>query len=146
MQIHTSRFGPVSYEADDVMEFPEGLLGLPGCHRWILLADSEDSALGWLQSVEREDAALAIVSPRRFVPDYQLRVARSDLAPLGTADVASAQVVAILGHNGRTLTLNLKAPLVLNLADRLGCQVVHRGDMPFQHELESPSTPLRKTA
>ena len=93
MRINTSRFGRIEVDAADILRFPSGLPGLEDCREWALLADSENDALGWLQSVSRGDVALAVVSPRRFVPDYQVRIPRSELSPLALNDMQQAQVV-----------------------------------------------------
>jgi flagellar assembly factor FliW len=86
------------------------------------------------------------VSPRSFVPDFQLRVARSELMPLALDDVQQAQVLAIVGKNERGITLNLRAPLVINEERRIGRQVITNNDAPIQYELASDSTPMRKVA
>jgi flagellar assembly factor FliW len=122
------------------------LLGLENCRHWVLLADAYNEALGWLQSTSRPDIALAVVSPRRFVPYYQLRVARSELTPLALRDIKQAEVLAIVGRHEQSMTLNLKAPLVINLEQRLGRQVVSSGDQPVQYLLEVERVPLRKSA
>ncbi len=75
MNVTTSRFGRIAVEPCDVIQFPAGMLGLEDCRRWMLLADTQNDALAWMQCVERPAVALAVVSPRRFVPDYQLRIA-----------------------------------------------------------------------
>jgi flagellar assembly factor FliW len=146
MKIDTSRFGIVDIEPDDLLHFASGLLGLEECRHWVLLADAENEALGWLQSTSRPDVAFAVVSPRRFVPDYQMRVSKGELAPLDLPDVRTAQVLTIVGKNQEGVTLNLKAPLVINLERRLGRQVITNGDQPLQYPLHRPSVPLRKTA
>ncbi len=146
MQIRTTRFGALHIEAEDIISFPTGLLGLEDCRHWVLLADAQNNALGWLQSASRPEVALAVVSPRRFVPHYQFRVFRSELAPLDLADVRDAQVLTIVGKNEQSITLNLKAPVVINLERRLGRQVVANGDQPVQHELTSQPAPLKKSA
>jgi flagellar assembly factor FliW len=146
MHIRTTRFGPLEIEADDVIHFPAGLLGLEDCRPWVLLADAQNDALGWLQSTTRPEMALAVVSPRRFVPDYQFRVFRSELNSLELGDVKSAQVLVIVGKNEHTITLNLKAPVVINLERRLGRQVVANGDHSVQFELTTTPAPLKKSA
>ncbi|HVA44952.1 MAG TPA: flagellar assembly protein FliW [Pirellulales bacterium] len=146
MQIRTTRFGSLELEPGDTIQFPGGLLGLEDCRQWVLLADAQNGALGWLQSTTRPDVALAVVSPRRFVPHYQFRVYRSELAPLELAGVKDAQVLTIVGKNERSITLNLKAPIVINLERRLGRQVVANGDLPLQHELNSVPATLKKSA
>ena len=145
MLLYTTRFGTLRIEGEDVIRFPEGLLGLRDCHNWVLLADAENDTLGWLQSTSRPDIAMAVVSPRCFVPTYQLRLAKSELAPLNLGEVSQSQVLVIVGKNDRALTLNSKPPLVINLQERTGRQVIASGDLPIQYELQL-STGLKKTA
>src|SRR5688572_10089952 len=124
MQIQTTRFGFLEVEPDAVLSFPAGILGLEDCRQWVLLADAHNEALAWLQSVTRPDIALAVVSPRRYVPGYQVRVSCAELASLELKDLRQAEVLVIVSRNEYELTLNLKAPLVINLAQRLGRQVI----------------------
>jgi flagellar assembly factor FliW len=144
MEITTTRFGALTMDDSEVLTFVDGLIGMEECRRWVLLADARNSALGWLQCLDRPEVALAVVSPRRFVPDYQVRVARRDIQPLGLADANDAQVLTIISHAGGSLALNLKAPLVINLAERLGRQIVARDDHAVQHRLSGAA--LRKSA
>jgi flagellar assembly factor FliW len=144
MKIHTTRFGTLAIEEDDVLTFAEGLIGMEECRGWVLLADAQNSALGWLQSMDRPEVALAVVSPRRFVPAYQVRVARRDIEPLGLGDPNDAQVLAIISYASGSLALNLKAPLVIHLAERRGRQIVARDDHAVQHRLAG--TALRMSA
>lgn len=138
MDFLTSRFGSVSIEPEDILTFSDGLIGMEDCRRWVLLADAGNTALGWLQCLDRAEVALAVVSPRRFIPDYQARVARRDMLPLGLAEPQNAQVLVIVSHHDGELTLNLKAPLVIHLADRLGRQIVARDDHAVRHHLTRP--------
>jgi len=146
MHITTTRFGRIDIDAGDVIRFPSGLPGLEDCREWALLADSSNEALGWLQCLSRAEVALAVVSPRRFVPDYQVRIPRSELTPLALSDIRQAQVVAVVGTTGTSLTLNLKAPIVINVEGRTGRQVVASGDLPLHYELTLNRQPLRKSA
>ena len=146
MRINTSRFGRIDVDAGEIIQFPSGLPGLEDCREWALLADSTNDALGWLQCTTRGDMALAVVSPRRFVPDYQVRIPRSELTPLAISDISQAQVVVVVGKTDTTLTLNLKAPIVINLEARTGRQVVASGELPLQYELTINRQPLRKSA
>lgn len=146
MQLRTSRFGALRIEPEDILSFPAGLLGLETCHEWVLLADAQNESLGWLQSSSRPEIALAVVSPRRFVPDYQFRVFRSELSPLELSRLEDAQVLVIVGRNEQSITLNLRAPVVINLDRRLGRQVVTNNDHPTQYELASDPVPLKKSA
>ena len=146
MRISTTRFGRIDVETDDVLHFPSGMPGLEGCREWALLADATNDALGWLQSTNRSDIAIAVVSPRRFVPDYQIRIPRSELTPLRLSDIGQAQVLVVVAQGSRSLTLNLKAPIVINLEARTGRQVVASGELSMQHELTIHQPTLKKSA
>jgi flagellar assembly factor FliW len=135
LEIRTTRFGSVQIEADDVICFPNGMLGLDGCRDWVLLADAQNDALGWLQSTTRPEVALAVVSPRRFVPDYQVRTPRAQIASLSLDPLQNVHVLAIVSKNELSITLNLKAPLIINLERRVGRQVINSGEQPVQYEL-----------
>ncbi len=145
MQINTTRFGRLDVDPKDRLQFPLGVLGLEDCREWILLADAENDALGWLQAINRREVALAVASPRRFVVDYQVRALRSEVQILELSDPRQAQVLVIVGKNQRGVTLNLKAPLVINLERRLGRQVISNSDYPIQFELTTARR-LLKTA
>lgn len=146
MDILTTRFGRLSVQPQDELLFEQGLVGLEDCRRWVVLTDSDNPVLGWLQSLEQGHIALGVVSPRRFVPDYQLRVNRDDLESLQLTTTHDAEVVVIASRQESGLTLNLQAPLVINVATRRGCQVVSRDALPVQHPLTSLPTSLRRTA
>lgn len=135
MNISTTRFGSLTIEEVDVITFVDGLIGMEDCRRWVLLADAQNSALGWLQSLDRPEVALGVVSPRRFVPNYQVRVARREIQPLGLQNANEAQILTIVSNSGGRLSLNLKAPLVIHLSERLGRQIVARDDHAVQHRL-----------
>jgi flagellar assembly factor FliW len=55
-----------------------------------------------------------------------------------------AQVLVIVSKVGGALSVNLKAPLVIHLAARVGRQIVARDDHSVQHRLQA--TARRKTA
>jgi flagellar assembly factor FliW len=130
MQIETSRFGAVQIEADDILLFPHGLIGFEDCRHWVLLSDAENESLGWLQSVAKADVALPVLSPRRFVPGYQVRIARSQLLPLELAQFDQAFLLTVVSQEDNELTVNLKAPLIVNLDRRLGRQVITSDEQP----------------
>ena len=98
-----------------------------------------------MQSLDRADVALAVVSPRRFVADYQVRVRAVDLEPLKLSAPEAAQVLVVVSKSGGSLAVNLKAPVVINLEQRTGRQIIAKDDHEVQH-LVKATLPLRRTA
>ena len=146
MKIHTSRFAAIEIEPDDILFFRNGLLGFEDCRHWVLLADTDNAAVAWLQSMQHADIALPVVSPRRFVTDYQVRLEPADVEALQLTSVEQAYVSSVVSRDDTSLTMNLRAPLVINLDRRIGCQVVTADAQPMQYELAALPINLRKSA
>jgi flagellar assembly factor FliW len=146
MQINTSRFGSVEIEADDILLFSGGIFGFEECRHWVLLADADNDAVAWLQSIARAEVAVPVISPRRFLPGYQVRVGRSQLEALELSAPDLAYVLVVVARDEDRLTANLKAPLIVNLDRRLGRQIVASDDQPIAHQLGAISRSLRKSA
>lgn len=145
MIVNTTRFGQLAVQDSAILTFQQGLIGMEACRQWVLLADANNDSLAWLQSADRAEVALAVVSPRRFVADYQVRVSRRDLAPLGEVEATSLQVLVILNRSAEGLTLNLKAPLVVNLDSKQGRQIVAKNDHEVRYVLGA-TIPMRRSA
>jgi len=146
MQISTTRFGILCVDVDDLLHFPHGVAGFEDCRHWVLLADPHNNAVGWLQSADHPATALAVVSPRRFVDDYRIRVAAGQLACLALADHDRLYALSVISKHDGSCVMNLRAPILVNLDRRLGCQVITGDDQPLQMELAKPTAPLRKSA
>jgi flagellar assembly factor FliW len=147
MQISTTHFGPIEIEVEDILLFPRGIIAFEDCQHWVLLADEENRSLAWLQSISRAEVAVPVISPRRFAPQYSVHLSRGQLVPLEFSQFDQAYVLGIISQSDGDLTVNLKAPLIINLDRRLGRQVITSDDQPVALTLGStPTTLLRKSA
>jgi flagellar assembly factor FliW len=146
MQIRTTRFGELEIDPLDVLLFPSGLIGFENSRHFVLLADERQPVVTWLQSVSEPELAFLAVSPRRFVRDYRLRVAQSDLAPLLQEHEDETFVLVLAAKHEKGWTLNLKAPLVINPIRRMGKQLVTIDEQSVQYAAPSIIGSLRKTA
>ena len=50
MEIETSLFGKIQVSDEEIIDFPEGLIGLPDLTRFVLIEDEEKKPFQWLQS------------------------------------------------------------------------------------------------
>lgn len=146
MIIRTTRFGSVEFHPEDILLFPQGLIGFESFRHWILTADADNESIAWLQNIAKPDIALAVVSPRRFVPEYNVHVLGQQLESLQLTTVSAAYVLVVLSRNEHSLTINLRAPLLINLDKRLGKQLLTTDEQPIQHVVADVSLTLRKTA
>lgn len=124
MVIQTSRFGGIEVDDQRFLNFPKGLLGFPNDHEYALIQTGENSAFYWMQAVHRPELAFVVCDPRMFIPDYRVAIKADDLAHIGLADTSGSQVFVIVNKMDDMLTANLQGPLVINVATRVGKQLV----------------------
>lgn len=127
MELSTTRFGTIEVEEEDILTFPEGLIGLPLLKRFVLIQHGEGSPFRWLQSVEEPGFALLLADPWWFVGDYQVSLSDQDVASLGLEEQTPKWVyvtITIPPGKPHAMTANLLAPLVINGLTRQGRQVI----------------------
>jgi flagellar assembly factor FliW len=85
VDIQTSRFGRVQCLSDDLIHFPEGILGFANLRNFVLLDDPSDEIFAWLQSCEVPQIAFPVLEPELFAANYQLNLTKHDLESLDMA-------------------------------------------------------------
>lgn len=119
MILSGTRFGEVQYNQSDIFYFKEGLLGFSQCQHFLLHPHSETSVFKWLQNIEEPSLAWPIVNPCIYVPDYQI-----------DSSIDKDKYTEVFGivniPTGRPLegTINLIAPIIIDLKKLLGKQVI----------------------
>jgi flagellar assembly factor FliW len=124
MIIQTSRFGGIEVDDQRFLNFPKGLLGFPDDRDYALIQTGEDSAFYWMQAVHRPELAFVVCDPRLFVPDYRIVIKTDDLTQIGLTEANGSQVFVIVNKTDDLLTGNFQGPLVINIATRVGKQLV----------------------
>ena len=152
MRIDSTRFGPIEIREDAVLEFPEGLIGLPGT-RWALIAQNETSTFYWLHSVDDPSLALPVTMPWLFFNDYEVEVSTEDAAELGLDAPEQADIFCVVRASDKLeeFTINLCGPIVVHAARRVGRQIINESHgyavrQPLFSEVDLASVPPAKPA
>lgn len=126
MQVMTERFGELQVSEQDIISFPQGLLGFPKLTQFCLVDPGDGVLILWLQSLQDSRIAFPVLEPKLLLPNYVAKLSAAELRELGMTALAGAAVFSILtiGADITQMTANFKAPLVLNLKNRIGRQVV----------------------
>lgn len=127
MKIDTTRFGEIEVEKDKLIEFPSGILGFPEQKRYVLLENNNDLPFGWLQAVDDKDMAFVVMDPLPIKPEYRSSIMEKEISDIDIRDESDLCVLVILtipSRDSEAITANLQGPLVVNLANRKGKQVV----------------------
>ncbi len=138
MVVQTRLFGNLEVREEEVYVFPAGLYGLRGLHRFVFVAPDPDGPMRYMQSLDDGDISFVVLEPARAIPEYRPEIPEEERASLGLDGETPGilLVIAVLPEDVREMTVNLRAPLVLNPAARLGKQVILPDDRyPIRHRL-----------
>jgi flagellar assembly factor FliW len=121
------RFGTVEIAAEDVIEFPFGLIGLGGL-QYALIDRNPGSGFLWLHAVDNPALALPVVSPSQFFSAFSLEIAAEDRERTGIDDATGAELYVTVRAtpNPMDITANLRAPLLIK--DGRGYQVINTNE------------------
>lgn len=124
MRVETLRFGTLEVEKEDLIRFPEGLVGLSRLRQFVLFRDPRSADLYWLQSTDQAELAWALVHASKLGSAFCLDWNEVDLKVLDLADLCDAEVFLVLNRVKGDVTCNLKGPIIVNASRMVGKQVV----------------------
>jgi len=128
--METRNFGSLTVRDDQIIMFTPGLLGFSQYHRYVLIEHIQESPFMWLQCVDNPNLAFVVIDPAFIVPNYnpaQLPEVMKDLAADSPQDLKTLVILTIPPGKPEEMTANLMGPLVINLKNRRGKQIVLEG-------------------
>ncbi len=137
------RVGRIEVAASDVLEL-EPLPGFPRNRRFVLMEHDEGSGMAWLVSLDDPDVAFVVATPWDYFSQYDPPVEREHLAALSIERRDEVEVLCLVSLSGKTIFLNLAAPLLINAVTRRGLQVVS-DDPRYSTRAEIPALTDGKT-
>lgn len=140
MQLATKYFGQITYEPDDVLEFPNGLFGFEQEKQFLLLPFSGSHGnMLCLQSVLAPSPAFILMNPFSLKPDYAPVLSKEELRLMGVSQSSELcyYVMCVAREPVGQSTVNLRCPVVVNPDLSRGCQVILDTDeYHMRHRLE----------
>ncbi len=140
----TRYFGPVEYDEQSVLVFPEGIPAFEEEKRFLALRQPMNEPLVFLQSLANPNLCFVTLPAPSACPDYRLRMAPEDLDALGLAldrqpaiggEVLCLTILSVVEN--APPTVNLLAPIVINLRTLQGRQAIQT-DSAYSHRAALP--------
>ena len=125
METIETRFGEVTYDPDNLLHFPAGLIGFPNLHDFIVMPNKKQGPLFWIQSVDDLDLAFVLTDPTNFFLDYKVVPDESEkmLLQINREDECYALSVVTVPTD-KKITLNLAAPILFSPKSNRAIQVI----------------------
>lgn len=127
MKITTKLFGEIEVDEDKLIKFPQGIVGFPDLTDFLLVHDSEsEGGIRWMQSIQEPAFAMPVIDPLIVMPDYNPSIEDDLLSPLGEVndDNTLVLVTITVPHEIEKMTVNLKAPIIINGENRKASQII----------------------
>ncbi len=134
MIIDTKNFGKIEIDDNRIYTFECGIPGFFDLKKFAVITDEEEdgksSPFSWLQSIEDKDISFIIMDVFNILPDYNPLVADDELDDLGeiTDDSLAIYNIVVIPSVVSKMTVNLKAPVVINLNTNKGKQIITKND------------------
>lgn len=130
MKLETLNYGTISYEEENIVVFEKPLLGFDDLREFVLVELEQNSMFSLLQSIEEKAIGFVVVSPFSVREDYEINIDDVTVNELG---IESAEDVAIvntvtLSAIPEKITTNLRAPIVINIKNNKGKQIILNND------------------
>ena len=145
-EFETTRFGVISYNPENVISFPEGLIKLDGyehCKEYHLFHEEEGNrVLHYLQSLDDPELSFTLVDPTLLNVDYDLELNDEESTALNVSDddeviimLMVYRALTIEGEEVKSseeIKAQTQSPLIININKRIGIQKVGlRGRLVF---------------
>lgn len=130
MLIKTKQFGEIEIDMNQIIKFPNGILGFESLKRYTLFTLEEEPKIKCLQCIDDENVAFYTIIPWDFFSDYEINISDEELDVIHANSVEQLIILNTLTiyDDIRYTTSNLLAPIVINADTLEGVQIVLKED------------------
>lgn len=133
MKIETKFLGIVEIEDKEIIKFEIGIPGFEDIKEYVILPVDQDSPFALMQSIKEPKIGFVLAFPFAFKEDYAFNVSEEDKNELKVnqqEDIAIYTIVTVK-DNFQDSTLNLLAPILINVKENCGKQLVLQDSKSF---------------
>lgn len=133
MIIDTRIFGSIDIEEDKIIKFQNGIVGFPDMTEFTLIHNEEtpdNAGVRWLQSIQEPTFAMPVIDPLSIIASYNPEVDDELIKPIGlmSSEEMLVLVTITVPSDIKKMSVNLRAPLIINAAERKACQIIAEGE------------------
>ena len=111
MKLITQQFGDIEFDEDRIIKFKEGIFGFENLENYLLIK-TEDELFNWLNSIEEAEIVFPLFVINALDDGYP------------QVDGLEAFGIVTLNTDPAKITINLKAPVYIDLNKKTGYQKI----------------------
>ena len=139
ISVKTRDFDEIEIPENEIINFPEGIIGFEEYSRYVLLAPlGENKFPMWLQCVDDENVCFIIFDPLECCPDYSVSLSADEKKILSSNSgefKPDYLVIAVVPEDYEDTTVNLRSPIVVNSLNNIAVQIVAPENYPLKFSL-----------
>jgi len=139
-KIVSGKLGEIEFAETDIITLSAPVLGFPDLSDFILISNDKSYPFLWFQSVQDVNICFILVEPDIFFPDYKPTLNKRELKILGAEGEKDIKLfgIVVVPDQPKNATVNLRAPLALNMEKKLAKQIILEDD---KWQIKSPLFP-----
>ena len=143
MKFYSNKLGEFDFHQEKIIYFPFGIPGFDTFKRYIILTKKNIPYFYFLHSIEDKNLMFILTNPFLFKKNYSFKLSDEDLYFLEINDPVEfgknvfVFSIVTIREKEKKFSLNLKAPVIINLEKKIGKQVIlYHHDYPIRYEID----------
>lgn len=134
MRLFSPALGEIEADESQIFSFPEGLPGFSHLKKFLLIRHREKSPFFFLIAVEEPEIYFILLDPAKILADYQVELTgeQQTLLNLSAETPVLSLNITRIPPEAQEIILNLKAPVIFNLNEKIGRQVILEANYPVR--------------
>ncbi len=129
MKLQTKNFGEIEINENEIISFESGIPGFEEKKRFTLITNSDNPSFCWLQSLDDSNLAFVLLDVGSVMPEYNPQIEITNISDLGEVNNnLLIYNIVVIPEKVEEMTVNLKAPIIINADSRKGKQVIVSND------------------
>lgn len=128
MLIQTKYLGEIEITQEEIITFPNGLLGFENHQEFVLLNIPGNNNFKFLQDIKHNYLAFLLINPWDFFKEYEIDIPDKNLLKIGIDPKLDNKIevysIITLGSTFQESTANLLGPIIINPIDKKGKQYI----------------------
>lgn len=135
MTILTRDFGEMEIAENDIIRFGQQIYGFDNYTDFVILYDdSVGDDFAWLQSTQEPELCFLLAKPSAAADSYHPQVPPDIVGQLGKGEY-EFWLIMVVPADIKDSTVNLKSPIVLNMASHSAAQVILEESYPIRFRI-----------
>ena len=129
MDILSPVHGKINYTEDEIIKFNKAIPGFEHIERYIL-KDIEDSPFKLLHAIDDLNIGFIAISPFEVEKEYEIKLSDELINRLEIEKASDVLLYSLVTLNSeiKNITANLKAPIVINIKNKIAEQYIFDED------------------